>query len=339
MSHEHSHDRRTHLKWLASLSAGVGIGGGLSTAAGLAQAQTAWPQKSIRWIVPFAPGGTSSVVARTFSTELSQILGVPLVIDNKGGGGGVPAMQEVVRAPADGYTIIMSHIGSLVVNPLIYPDSGYDVNKDFTPVTLLSRVPNLFVVHKDMPVKDLKSLVAYVKARPGQINYASAGNASAGHLSMEALKLATGMFITHIPYRGTGPALNDVLAGRIQMFSAGTPALLPHIKSGTLRAIAVGTPKRIAVLPDVPTVSESGYKGFESDQWYGISARAGTPVEIINKLQQACAQAMKSPDIQARFEAESAVGDSGPAAAYGAFIAKEQARWKVVIERAEIKPG
>lgn len=231
-------------------------------AAGLAatgvsgHAQSAWPNKSIRWIIPFAPGGTSSIVARRIAAQLNKQMGVSFVTVNKGGG--VPAMQELHSAPADGYTIIMSHIGLMAVNPLIYPDSGYDVNKDFVPVTLLSRVPSLLVVHKDVTATDLKSLIAYVKSRPGQLNYASAGNASAGHLAMEALKLATGMFITHIPYRSTGPALNDVLAGRIPSFSAGTPALLPHIKSGALRCIAVGTTERIPVLPDVPTVQELG---------------------------------------------------------------------------------
>jgi tripartite-type tricarboxylate transporter receptor subunit TctC len=212
--------RRDYLKWMGAA--------GLAASGVSGHAQSAWPNKPIRWIIPFAPGGTSSIVARGIAAQLTKQMGVSFVIDNKGGGGGVPAMQELHRAPADGYTIIMSHIGLMAVNPLIYPDSGYDVNKDFVPVTLLSRVPSLFVVHKDVPVTDMKSLVAYVRARPGQLNYASAGNASAGHLAMEALKLATGMFITHIPYRGTGPALNDVLAGRIQLLSAGTPALLTH---------------------------------------------------------------------------------------------------------------
>jgi len=240
--------RRDALKWAGAA--------GLATAGLPSMAQSGWPSKPIRWIVPFAPGGTSSIVARTIAAELTKQMGVSFVIDNKGGGGGVPAMQEMMRLPADGYTIVMSHIGLMAVNPLIYPDSGYDVNKDFVPVTLLSRVPSLFVVHKDVPARNVKELVAYIRSRPGRLNYASAGNASAGHLAMEAFKLATNTFITHIPYRGTGPALTDVLAGRIELFSAGTPALLPHIKSGALRCIAVGTRQRIPVLPDVPTMAE-----------------------------------------------------------------------------------
>ena len=302
-------------------------------------AESEWPSKPVRWIVPFATGGTSNIVARSVANELSKQLGVPFLIDNKGGGGGVPSMQEIVRTPADGYTLILGHIGSLAVNPLIYPDSGYDVNKDFAPVTLLAKVPSLFVVHKDVPVKDFNSFVAYVKARPGQLNYASAGNASAGHLAIEALKLATGLFITHIPYRGTGPALNDVLAGRIQIFSAGTPALLQHIRSGSLKCLAVGTQQRISALPEVPTVAEYGYKDFETVQWYGLNVKAGTPVEIIHKLQLECAKALSAPELAARFESESAVTGGGPSVDYARFIQKEQARWKEVVIKGQIKPA
>lgn len=311
---------------------------GLSAAGLPAHAQEAWPSKPIRWIVPFAPGGTSSIVARSIAAELTKQMGANFFVDNKGGGGGVPAMQELARAPADGYTIIMSHIGLMVVNPLIYPDSGYDVNKDFVPVTLLSRIPSLFVVHKDVPVTDLKSFVALAKSKPGQLNYASAGNASAGHLAVEALKLRTGIFMTHIPYRGTGPALTDVLAGRIEFFSAGTPALLPHIKSGALRCLAVGSPQRISVLPDVPSVSEF-FPGFETEQWYGIHARAGTPPAVIARLQQECAKAMLAPDVIAKNEAESATPGGGSPKEYGDFVLKEQKRWKEVVLKAGIKPG
>lgn len=315
------------------------VGAAASLALPALHAQGSWPNKPIRWIVPFAPGGTSSIVARTIAAELTKQMGVSFVIDNKGGGGGVPAMQEMLRAPADGYTLVMSHIGLMAVNPIIYPDSGYDVNKDFTPVTLLSRVPSLFVVHKDVPATDLKSLVAYAKSRPGQLNYASAGNASAGHLAMEALKLATGMFVTHIPYRGTGPALTDVLAGRIELFSAGTPALLQHIRSGALRCIGTGTTQRLPLLPEVPTIAEQGHKDFETVQWYGMTARAGTPPEIITRLQQECAKAMRAPEVVAKYEAEAAIPGGGAPSEYAAFIAREQARWKTVVLKAQIKPS
>ena len=310
----------------------------LSPALALAQA-AAFPAKPMKILVPFTAGSGADSSSRFYGEQLSKLLNQTVTVENKPGGSGVIAVQAVRQLPADGYTIIMSHIGLMAVNPLIYPDSGYDVNKDFVPVTLLSRVPSLFVVHKDVPATDLKSLIAYVKSRPGQLNYASAGNASAGHLAMEALKLATGMFVTHIPYRGTGPALNDVLAGRIQLFSAGTPALLPHIKSGALRCLAVGTTERIPVLPDVPTVQELGFKDFETVQWYGIHARAGTPPDILLKLQQECAKAVKSPEVMAQNAAESAIPGGGPSSEYAAFVAREQARWKEVVIKAQIRPG
>lgn len=322
--------RRDYLKWMSAAGlAAIGLS---------AQSQSTWPSKPIRWIMPFAAGGTSSIVARSIAAEITKQMGANFVIDNKGGGGGVPAMQELARAPADGYTLIMSHIGLMAVNPLIYPDAGYDVNKDFVPVTLINRLPSLFCVHKDVPVTDIKSLVEYAKSRPGQLNYASAGIASAGHLAHEALKLRTGIFITHIPYRGTGPALADVLAGRVELFSAGTPALLPHIKSGALRCIGVGSPQRISALPDVPSISET-YPGFETEQWYGIHARAGTPRDIILRMQQEVAKALRAPAVVAKHEAESAIPGGGLPEEYGAFVAKEQARWKEVVIKAGIKAG
>jgi tripartite-type tricarboxylate transporter receptor subunit TctC len=300
---------------------------------------SAWPApgRSIRFIVPFVPGGTSDIVGRTMANELTRILSVPVVVDNRAGGGGVPAMQETARAPADGYTVILGHVGSLAVNPYIYANPGYDVNRDFVPITLLVKVPSLFVIHPDVPASNLAEFVAYVRRNPGRLNYGSAGNASAGHLAMEYLKLTTGMFITHIPYRGTGPALNDLLAGRTQAFSAGTPALLPHIRSGKLRAIATGTPQRLPSLPLVPTVAESGYPGFESVQWYGMQAPAGTPPEVVERLQRACAEGLRSAAVAERFAHEDAVPSGMTSADYAKFISQEQKRWKSIVERAGIK--
>ena len=217
----------------------------------LAQAQ-AWPSKPIRFVVPFAPGGTSEIVARSVAAELTRQLGVSVYVENKPGGAGVTAMAEVAKAPADGHTLILTHVGTMAVNPYMLKNQPYDVNRDFAPVTLLAKVPNVFVIHPDVPAKNFQEFVAYAKAHPGQLNYGSAGNASAGHLAMEYLKLVTGMYITHIPYRGTGPQLTDLLAGRTQASSAGMPALGAHIRSGKLRAIAVGTQQRISALPDVP---------------------------------------------------------------------------------------
>jgi tripartite-type tricarboxylate transporter receptor subunit TctC len=300
-------------------------------------AQATWPRQSIRFVVPFAPGGTSEIVARTVANELTKQLGQTVFVENKGGGAGIPAMQEVAKSAPDGHTIIMGHVGSLAVNPYIFPNQPYDVNKDFIPVTLLAKVPNLFVVHPDVPAQNFKEFVAHVKQNPGKLNYGSAGNASAGHLAMEYLKLVTGMFITHIPYRGTGPAMTDLLAGRTQAFSAGTPALLPHIKTGRLRAIAMGTAQRLPILPDVPTVAEMGYKDFETSQWYGILAPAGTPHDVVIKLQEESLKALKSNAVTERFASDSAIGGGGSPAEFAAFIAQQQRIWKEIVRRAGIK--
>ena len=298
----------------------------------------AWPSKPIRLVVPFAPGGTSEVVARSVASELTKQLGHSVFVENKPGGAGVTAMQDVAKAAPDGHTLILTHVGTLAVNPYMLKNQPYDVAKDFTPVTLLAKVPNVFVVHPDVPAKNFKEFVAYAKANPGKLNYGSAGNASAGHLAMEYLKLVTGMFMTHIPYRGTGPQLTDLLAGRTQASSAGMPALGAHIRAGKLRAIAVGTQQRIAALPDVPTVAEMGFPKFETSQWYGLHAPAGTPAAVVQRLQEECLKALKASAVTERFATDNAVGGGGPASEYAAFIASEQAVWKDIVARASIKP-
>ena len=300
-------------------------------------AQSSWPSKAIRFVVPFAPGGTSEIVARSVAAELTKQLGQSVYVENKPGGAGVIAMQEVAKAPPDGHTLILTHVGTLAVNPYMLKNQPYDVNKDFLPVTLLAKVPNVFVIHPDVPAKNFQEFVAYAKKNPGQLNYGSAGNASAGHLAMEYLKLVTGMFMTHIPYRGTGPQLADLLAGRLQAASAGMPALGAHIRAGKLRAIAVGTQQRIAALPEVPTVAEMGFKNFETSQWYGMHVPAGTPPDIVKRLQEESLKALKSSAITERFASDNAVGGGGSSADYAKFIAGEQKIWSDIVKRANIK--
>jgi tripartite-type tricarboxylate transporter receptor subunit TctC len=310
-----------------------------------ARAQQAWPNKAIRFVVPFAPGGTSEIVARSVAVELTRQLGQSVFVENKPGAGGVIAMQDVAKSAPDGHTVILGHVGTLAVNPYMLKNQPYDVDKDFMPVTLLAKVPNVFVVHADVPAKNLVEFVQYVRKNPGRLNYGSAGNASAGHLAMEYLKLVTGMFITHIPYRGTGPQLTDLISGRTQASSAGLPALSAHIKSGKLRAIAVGTSKRIPALPDVPTVAESGpalglgksLDAFETSQWYGMLAPAGTPPEIVKRLQEESYKALKSSAVTERFATDNAIGGGGPSADFAKFIAGEQKVWKDIVTRANIK--
>ena len=303
-----------------------------------AHAEAAWPSKPIRFVVPFAPGGTSEIVARSVAAELSKSLGVSVYVENKPGGAGVTAMSDVAKAAPDGYTLVLTHVGTMAVNPYMLTNQPYDVNRDFAPVTLLAKVPNVFVIHPDVPAKNFAEFVAYVKAHPAQLDYGSAGNASAGHLAMEYLKLVTGMNMTHIPYRGTGPQLTDLLAGRTQASSAGMPALGAHIRSGKLKAIAVGTLHRIPAMPDVPTVAELGFKNFETAQWYGIHVPAGTPAPIIKRLQEESHKALKSSSVTERFATDNAIGGGGPSSEYAEFIRKEQAIWKDIVTRAAIKP-
>lgn len=303
-----------------------------------AYAQSApWPSKSIRFVVPFAPGGTSEIVARSVAAELSKQLGQSVYVENKPGGAGVTAMSEVAKAAPDGYTVILGHVGTLAVNPYMLKSQPYDVNRDFVPVTLLAKVPNVFVIHPDVPARDFREFVEYVKKNPGKLNYGSAGNASAGHLAMEYLKLVTGMHIVHIPYRGTGPQLVDLLAGRTDASSAGMPALGQHIRSGKLRAIAVGTQARIPALPDVPTVAEMGFKDFETSQWYGMLAPAGTPADIVKRLQQESYKALRASSVTERFASDNAVGGGGPPEEFAAFIRNEQRIWSDIVKRADIK--
>jgi len=308
----------------------------LLLASALASAQI-YPTKPIRLVVPFAPGGSSSIVARSFAVEMEKNLGQSFVVENKGGGGGNLAMNDVAHADPDGYSLIITHVGSLAMTPFMEKNLGYDVNADFAPVSLLAKVPNIFVVHESVPAKNLKEFIALAKKQPGKLNYGSAGNGSAGHLAMEYLKLVSGIDIQHVPYKGTGPNLIDLVAGRTQATSAGTPPLMPHVKSGKLRVIAVGTPKRLASLPDVATVAEQGFPGFETSQWYGLSAPAKTPPAIIKRLADEAAKAAKNPALLARFAAEDAEAVGSTPQEYSEFIAKEQARWKDVIEKSGVK--
>ena len=316
---------------MASLAAGL-----LAVVAFSVQAQ-GYPGKPIRLVVPFASGGSSSIVARSMAAEMEKSLGQPFVVDNKPGGGGNVAMQEVAKSDPDGYTLIIGHVGTLAVNPYMFSKLPYDVDRDFAPVSLLAIVPAIFVVHESVPAKDLREFVALAKKSPGKLYYGSAGNGSAGHLAMEYLKQAAGIDIQHVPYKGTGPNIIDLVAGRTQAASTGTPALMQHVKSGKLRAIATGTSKRLLALPDVGTVAEQGYPGFETSQWYGLNAPAKTPEAIIQRLAAEVAKATWSPAVRERFAVDDAEAVSSTPAEYGAFIRKEQERWGKVVRAAGIK--
>lgn len=325
------HPTRRHL---------LGTGGALALGGLLplgASAQTAWPSKAIRFVVPFAPGGSSEIVARSTAAELTKTLGQSVYVDNKPGAAGNIAMQEVARAD-DQHTLILGHIGTLAVNPYIFDKLPYDANKDFKPVSLLAKVPSLYVVHPDVPAKNLKEFIAYAKKNPAKLSYGSAGNGSAGHLAFEYLKMTADIFMLHVPYRGTGPMMTDLLSGRLDAAAVGAAALLPFIKAGKVRCIATGSTQRLPQLPDVPTVAEQGFPGFEMTQWYGMLAPASLSQDHLDKLAAETAKAVKAPDALKRLQGDAAEAIGGTPAQFAQFIAAEQARWQKVIKRAQVKP-
>ena len=320
----------------ALLRLGAAATGALTLPASL-HAQSAWPSKAIRFVVPFAPGGSSEIIARATAAEMQKILGQSVFVDNRPGGAGNVAMGEVARAD-DQHTIILGHIGTMAVNPFIFDKLPYDLARDFRPVSLLAKVPSLYLVHPDLPVRNMSEFIAHAKKNPGRLNYGSAGNGSAGHLAMEYLKMASGTFITHVPYRGTGPMLTDLIAGRLDAASIGAAAVLQFIRAGKLRCIATGTTPRIAQLPDVPTVAEQGFPGFEMTQWYGLNAPANLPQPAIERLATAAAKAVREPATLERLAHDAAIAVGSTSADYAKFIEAEQKRWKPVIARAKIKP-
>ena len=299
----------------------------------------AYPNKPLRLIVPFTPGGSSDVLGRAIGLELGRAWHQPVVVDNVPGAGGSIGTDRVAKSPADGYTLLMGHVGTLAINPSLYPKLNLQPLRSFAPVAWLARVPNVLVVHESVPARTLAELVALSKARPGRLAYGSGGNGSAAHITMEYLKLQTGASLLHVPYRGTAPSVTDLLAGQVQALFTGAPALLQQIKAGKLRALAVSSPHRIALLPDVPTVAESGVPGtkdFEADQWYGVVAPAATPPEIVAALNQQINQSLASAEVRTRLAAEGAEPTPATPAAFGTLIANDMKRWERVIKSARI---
>jgi tripartite-type tricarboxylate transporter receptor subunit TctC len=310
----------------------------LALAAQAALAQP-WPAKPIRLVVPFAPGGSSEIIARSLAAQLSTSLGQQVYVDNKPGGAGNVAMEEVKRAPADGYTMILGHVGVLAVNPALFGRTlPYDPVKDFIPVSLVATVPNVIAVNPDLPVTTLADLVRKAKAEPGKLNYGSAGNGSAGHLAMEYFKAQAKVDIVHVPYKGTGPMLADLMGGQTQMTFNGVPPIIGQIKGGKLRPIAVGSAKRVPSMPDVPTIAESGYPGFETSQWYGILLPAGTPAPIVERLHREIVAALAKPETTRRIVEDGGVAVGNTPAEFAALIAREEKRWGEVVRSSGVKP-
>jgi tripartite-type tricarboxylate transporter receptor subunit TctC len=302
--------------------------------AGEVHAQT-WPSRSITFVVPFPPGGSNDVFARAIADKLSVTLGVPVVIDNRGGAGGTIGSAAVARMPADGYTLMTGHIGTLGVNPSLYPNLSYDTLTSFDYVAPLGLVPNILVVHPALPVKTVQELIDYAHANPGKLNYSTAGSGSAADIAMAAFNVAAKTRMVPVPYRGTAPALTDLLAGQVQLTMTGSTAVLQHVQAGTLRGIGVSTLKRISVAPDIPAIAET-LPGFEASQWYGIVAPAHTPKPILARYYEEIRKIMKMPDVQARLAAEGVDPWDITPDEFRDYVAKEIPRWKAVIEAAKI---
>jgi tripartite-type tricarboxylate transporter receptor subunit TctC len=303
----------------------------LSTAA----AAQDYPTKPVRLVVPFPPGGSNDIVGRLVATQLGEKLGKQVIVENRGGAGGVVATEMVSKAEPDGYTLLMISLAH-AVNPWLYK-LNYDPIKSFAPVAMLGSGPNIVTVHPDLPVKSIKDLVALAKQKPGELQYASAGVGSFQHLGGELFKLMAGIDVMHVPFKGGGPAMIDVMGGHTKILFSSLVQTTPHIRSGKLRALATGGPKRSPVFPDLPTVAEAGVPGYEGVNWWGVLAPAGTPKPVVDKLSRDIAAALASPELQKQFETEGAeVVQMGPDE-FGKFLAAEMTKWERVVKEAKIK--
>jgi tripartite-type tricarboxylate transporter receptor subunit TctC len=300
------------------------------------RAQT-YPSQNITLVVPFTPGGSTDILARLLGQRLETALKFPVIVDNRGGAGGSVGMGYVARSAADGHTLVMGHIGTLAVNPALYPKLSYDPLKSFEPVSGIANVHNMLVVHPDVPARTLQELIAYAKQNPGQLNYASGGIGSAAHIATVALADRAGITMTHVPYKGTAPAVTDLVGGRTQLAFTGAPTLMQHIEAGKLRALAVSGTTRLKAAPTVPTVAESGYPGFEASQWYGILVPAGTPKAVVDRLNAEIKAAMAAPEIAERLSSEGAEVWTNTPAEFRNHIAREIVRWGDLVKRTGTK--
>jgi tripartite-type tricarboxylate transporter receptor subunit TctC len=301
----------------------------------LAHAQQ-YPARPVRMVVPFAPGGPNDIIARLIGQRLAEALGQQVVIDNRPGGGGNIGTEAVAKAPPDGYTLLSAGAGSLIMNPLLMK-VPYDTARDFAPISLMASAPNVLVVHPSVSAHTVKELIALARAQPGRLNYASSGAGSSAHVAVALFASMAGVDLAHVPYRGTGPGVNDLLGGQVQLAIFGIPPVLPHIKSGKLRALGVSGKRRSAELPEVPTIDEAGVPGYEVSLWYGLLAPAGTPPAIVARLSSEVAKIVRVPDMREKLAAQGAEPGGGTPEDYAAVIRADSVLWTRVIREAGIK--
>jgi len=305
--------------------------------AAMASAQS-YPAKPVRIVAPFPPGGGLDLVARALGQRLSPALGQSIIIDNRSGADGMIGTEQVAKAPPDGYTLLISSTGPMVINPALSLKMPYDTVKDFAPITLVVVQPLCLVVHPSLPVKSVKDLVALAKSRPGQLNYGSGGIGNGAHLAGELFKLATSTDIVHVPYKGAAPAVVDLLAGQVQIMLNSIPVMLPQIRAGKLRALAVGADHRMTILPEIPTMREAGIAGFDANSWYGFFAPAGTPRDIVAKLNTEAAKILRSAEMRDFMAQQGADAIGNTTEEFAAHIKAELAKWSLAVRTARVQP-
>ena len=303
---------------------------------GSASAQTTYPAKPVRILVPFPPGGPADALARIVGDKLGQALGQPFVIENKPGAGGNIGMEQGAKAAADGYTLTLAPTGNLTIAPSLYAKLPYDPAKDYAPITVLATVPNILIVHPSVPARSVAELIALAKAKPGTLNYASPGNGSGPHLAGELLKSMAGIDLVHVPFNGVGPAMTGVLAGDVQMSFAQSSAALPHVKSGKVIALGVASRKRIAAAPELPTIAEAGLPGFDVTSWYALVAPAGTPATVVDRLNAEIVKVLASADVREKIAALGAEPVGNTPVEFTAMQRAEAARWAKLAREANI---
>jgi tripartite-type tricarboxylate transporter receptor subunit TctC len=298
--------------------------------------QAAYPNKPIKIIAPVQPGGGVDLVARTIADRLGRVLGQSIIVDNQSGGGGVVGSMATARAAPDGYTLMVGYVGTHGTNPAVRK-LPYDAVKDFTPIAMIGGTPNILVVPPSVPVRSLAEFVAYVKANPGKLSYGSSGPGTLTHLAMEQLKVAADLDIVHVPYRGIGPAITDILGGQTQALFPGLAAALPHIKAGKMKPLAVTGTRRHPLLPDVPTFEESGYKGFDGVQWYGIVGPAGMPAPIVGKLNEEINKLLANPDLRERLSGEALEPMPMTPEQFAQYMRDDIAKWSKLAQDRNIR--
>ena len=302
-----------------------------------AVAQNVWPNKPVRIIVPFAPGGTTDILARAMAPELAKAFGQPFVVENRAGAGGNIGADLVAKSPADGYTLLMGTVGTHGINKALYSKMPFDSQKDFAPITLVAGVPNVMVMNADkaraLGINTVPEFIKYAKAHPGKFSMASSGSGTSIHMAGELFKSMTGTFMTHIPYRGSGPALLDLIGGNVDVMFDNLPSAMPHIKSGKLKAFAVTSAMRSAALPDAPTLEDAAQlKGFDASSWFGLLAPAGTPPDIVSRIQQETAKSLGTPAINQQLLAQGAIPGGNTPEQFNAFINAEHKKWAQVVK-------